>query len=471
MEVNLRAVEGTVSLVDHIGHMQLLQGRLEAVGGRLPVLRCPDMILRHGGQLDVIFKAEFAVNLVDQRHNALDFVRDLLLRHKNVGIVLRKAADTHQAVQRTGFLVAVHDAELTHADRKITVGMGLHFINQHAARAVHRLDGKILIVDDGGVHIGLVMIPVTGSLPQLTVEHDGGADLHIAGLPVNVAPILDQLVFQNHSLRQEEREAGALLHQSKQPELLAELAVVALLGLLNLLKVGIQLGLFRKRRTVDTLQHLVFLVAAPVGTGAGGELDGLDPSGIRQMGAGAQIHKIALTVEGDGLALGGVLLEQLQLIRLIRHQLTGLLRRQKKLLNRKCFLDDFIHFLLNGGQILRQKRLFAVEIVIKSAVDGGADGQLGIREQTQHGLCQNVGRGMAVGLLAVLVVEGQNLKLRILVENRAQIHDLAVQASGACSAVQSHGDVAAQRLDGGPFFHLTDIAALASNVQHFFIPP
>ena len=67
-----------------------------------------------------------------------------------MGIVLREAADAEQAVERAGKFVAVYKAKLSHAQGKLAVGMGLILINQHAAGAVHGLDGVILAVDDGG---------------------------------------------------------------------------------------------------------------------------------------------------------------------------------------------------------------------------------------------------------------------------------------------------------------------------------
>ncbi len=78
-----------------------------------------------------------------------------------------KAADAEQAVQRAAQLVAVHQAELAHAHGQVAVGVGLGGVDQHAAGAVHGLDAVLLVVDDGGVHVVLVVIPVAGGLPQL----------------------------------------------------------------------------------------------------------------------------------------------------------------------------------------------------------------------------------------------------------------------------------------------------------------
>ena len=155
-----------------------------------------------------------------------------------MGVVLGEAADAEQAVQRAGHLVAVDQAQLRHAQGQVAVGMGLALINQHAAGAVHGLNGVILAVDDGGVHVVLVVIPVAAAVPELLVEDDGRGDLHIAVALVALPPIVQQGVFQHHALGQEEREARALLGHHEQAQFLAQLAVVAALGLLNALQIA-----------------------------------------------------------------------------------------------------------------------------------------------------------------------------------------------------------------------------------------
>ena len=90
---------------------------------------------------------------------------DLIWGHKDVGIVLRKAAYPHQTMQRTGQLMPVYQTQLAHAQRQIPVRMGLDFIDQHAAGAVHWLQGKICFIDNCGIHIIFIVIPVATAVP------------------------------------------------------------------------------------------------------------------------------------------------------------------------------------------------------------------------------------------------------------------------------------------------------------------
>src|SRR5262245_65132963 len=67
------------------------------------------------------------------------------------------------------------------------------------------------------------------------------------------------------TLRMEDREAGAdLVGEREQVEFGAELAVVALLGLLETMQVVVERRLRLPRGAVDPLEHRALLVAPPV---------------------------------------------------------------------------------------------------------------------------------------------------------------------------------------------------------------
>ena len=117
----------------------------------------------------MIFESEQGIYLVDQTCYVLDLITDLLRSHEDMGIILCETAYTHESVKLTGFLMAVNDTELTHTERKVTVGTRLGSVNKNAARAVHRFDGVIFAVDDGCIHVVFIVIPVTGCLPEASV--------------------------------------------------------------------------------------------------------------------------------------------------------------------------------------------------------------------------------------------------------------------------------------------------------------
>ena len=139
MEVNLRAIESAVALVNHIFFVQLLQGSNQAVGGDFPIFVASDVIFRHGGQFHMVFKAKHRINVVNELCYTDNLILNLLFGHKDMSIVLSKAAYPHQAVQRAGQLMPVYEAQFPHPQRQVTVGMRFRLIDQHASGAVHGL--------------------------------------------------------------------------------------------------------------------------------------------------------------------------------------------------------------------------------------------------------------------------------------------------------------------------------------------
>lgn len=108
VEVDLGAVEGAVALVDLVVHTQLLQSGAQALLSARPVLVRTHGVLGAGGKLDMILKAKLLVHGVDEVDNAHDLVGQLVGTHKQVGVVLVKAAHAEQAVQGAAQLVTVH---------------------------------------------------------------------------------------------------------------------------------------------------------------------------------------------------------------------------------------------------------------------------------------------------------------------------------------------------------------------------
>ena len=84
-------------------------------------------------------------------------------------------------------------------------------VNEHAARAVHRLNGAVLFVDDRRIHIVFIVVPVPRIFPQRARKNNGRLNFHVSLFAVQFAPEIDKCVFQRHTVRQKEGEALALV--------------------------------------------------------------------------------------------------------------------------------------------------------------------------------------------------------------------------------------------------------------------
>ena len=313
-----------------------------------------------------------------------------------VRIVLVEAAHAEQAVQGALELVTVHQADLAGADGQLAIAVWMALVHEHAARAVHRLDAVLLLVDDRGVHVVLVVIPVAGGLPQLFVHDERRGDLDVARLVVDLAPVIEQLVLQNHAVRQEEREARGLVAHHEQVHLATDLAVVALLGLLEHAQVLVELVFGGKRRAVHAREHLVVLVGLPVGAGHAGELEGLERLGVGDVRADAHVDVLALLEEGDARVLVEVAdVLDLVLLAALLHELDGLGAGQLEGRELEVLLHDLLHLGLDGGQVVLGELLVAqIDVVVEAVVGRRTVGEVGLRVQALDGLGHDMGRGV-----------------------------------------------------------------------------
>ena len=174
----------------------------------------------------MVSEAEKTVYIIDKIDDSCDLFLDLFRQHENMRVILSESPHSHQTVKGAGQFMSVHLAQFSHPDRKIPVGVHLPLVSQHGTRTIHRFDGIISPVELCKIHIFLVMIPMSGSVPQIFVEDQRRLDLLIASLHVFLSPEGFQFISDHHSLRHEKRKAGTLFIDSKEVHLLADLPVI-----------------------------------------------------------------------------------------------------------------------------------------------------------------------------------------------------------------------------------------------------
>ncbi len=124
MEVQLGAVERAVALVDDKVLAHVGDGLFQGFRGdpRSSPRRCG---LPAWWTARSVGQAKHGVHLVEQADHVLDFVLHLIPSHKDVGIVLGEAADTEQAVERTGQLMTMHQTQFAQPQGQVTIGVRL----------------------------------------------------------------------------------------------------------------------------------------------------------------------------------------------------------------------------------------------------------------------------------------------------------------------------------------------------------
>ena len=344
-----------------------------------------------------------------------------------MAVVLREAAHTHDAVQATGRLIAMALAKFAIAQWQIAVALDALLENQDVAGAVHGLESEIALFTLGREHVVAVFVPVTGFFPQRLVQQLRALDFLVAVVLVNLAHVLLNALPDRPAFRVPKYQTRRMVVNVKQVEFLAQLAVVALVGFFQHRQILLQLVFGGPSRSVNTLQHFVAVIAAPISTSHLHELEKLQLAGARHVGATAQIFKRAVAVQRDifvgrnaGDDLGFVVLADAFEM---RH---GFVARQHAAGDGFIFGDEFGHALFNRHQIFWRERALVRKIVEKSVFNHRPDGDLRIREQFLDGIRQQVRSTVANQLQAVSIFGCDDGNRTVLADKKAGIDQLAI---------------------------------------------
>ena len=123
-------------------------------------------------------------------------------------VILREAPHAHEAVQRTGWLVAMTRAEFAVAQRQVAIAAEIRIEDQHVARAVHRLHGEVALLGLRREHVLLEVFPVPRFFPQRAVEDLRGAHFEITVVLIDAAHVLLDLLPERPAFRMPEHEPG-----------------------------------------------------------------------------------------------------------------------------------------------------------------------------------------------------------------------------------------------------------------------
>ena len=199
--------------------------------------------------------------------------------------------------------------------------------------------------------------------------------------------------------------------------------MVAALGLLQHVQVGLELLLVRPRGAIDPLEHLVVGIPAPVRARDAHELERLaEPSGRGEVRTAAEVDPVALAVEGDGLVARDAL-DDLRLVLLapLAEEPDRLVAAPHLARDGLVAVDDLAHAILHALQVLGREGLIAGEVVVEPVLDGRPDGDLRLRPELLDRLGEDVGRVVAQQLERLLGIPGHDGDGRVGVDGRGEI--------------------------------------------------
>ena len=331
-------------------------------------------------------------------------------------VVLCEAANTHQTMQRTRWLIAMHIAKFCKLYRQIAVRLKTMLKYLNVARAVHRLQSKHAVIvgiitgNSDLEHVVAIPTPVTGSLPKRLVQHLWRIDLLIAMAVETTTHISYQRLEHTPAFGVPEHNARTFFLEMEQVHFATKAAVITLFSFFKHMKIGVEIIVVGKCRTVDTCQHRIVGITAPVSACNLHQLEGIaDLAGGRHMRPTAEIEPFTLIVDLQILTFRDRI-DELDLVAftLIGKNLLGLLARPNLLGERLVALNDFAHLLFDHRQIIWRERFVTREVVIEAILDDWADRYLRSREKLLHGFSQNVSRVVTDQFQRARIFAGQN---------------------------------------------------------------
>ena len=300
---------------------------------------------------------------------------------------------------------------------------------------------------------------MTGFFPQAAIHHRRGAHFLIAVFDELLPHVLLDLLPHDPAPGVPEHHARRFFLHVQEVELLGELAVVALLGFLEAMQIGVEVFLLRPRGAVDALQHRVFRIAAPVRTGKLHQLVGFgELAGRRQVRAATHVEPVALPVDRQFLAGRDDVVDDLDLV-VLAHGGESLFRRLALpylALDRQVAFDDLVHALFDGNEVFRGERRLAREIVVEAVLDRRADGHLRARIQLLHRLRHDVRGVVADEVERLGVLRGDDGERRVGVDHMAGINQLAVDLAGERRLGEAGADAGGDLGDGHRRIELSD---------------
>ena len=408
------------------------EDRFERFFGLVPELEVAHVVVGSGRQLSRVGQTERAVDRLRDIHDIGDLRLDAALLNEDVSVVLMELLNAEQAVELARFLFSVDDVGLRIPYREFAVGTLTAAEHVDRVRAVHRLHRvRRILVGRDDEHAVLIVIPVTARDPKLLFGQDGARDLLIVVQPVLAAPVFEKRVVERPAAGQEVRHARRSLVEHKELHFAAEFLVVPTLRFLDAVEVLFQLVLRRERHAVDAAEHFVVRVAAPVSARRGRQFERLDGAGREEVRPGAEVGEVALTVEGDLLALRQIA-DKLDLVGLFPflHERDGFIARESIPLEADILLDDLLHLALDLFEIFRLERFLHVKVVVEALLDRGPDSKLHFREQTLDRLREDMRRRVPEGVTPLRVVEREKLRLRVRVEYMRQLDGFPADRRG-----------------------------------------
>ena len=188
-------------------------------------------------------------------------------------------------------------------------------------------------------------------------------------------------------------------------------------------------------------------VETPVG------LDGTDLAGRLDVRTATEVLPAILDVEGDGLGAGGLLLEDVPLVGVVRVGLKRLLEGALDTLDVVVGIDDVVHLRLDVLEVVGVE-VDAGDVVVEALLGRRADGQFGLGVEPLERLREHVRGGVPQRLQVLLGVLGDDDEIAVRLQRLLPAGEVAVDDPADRVLAEARSDFVGHVLDRRPRLHL-----------------
>ena len=184
----------------------------------------------------------------------------------------------------------------------------------------------------------------------------------------------------------------------EEAEFLADAAMVAFLGFLDLVEVGVEVFFIEEGGAVDALEDGAVGAAFPVSAGDGEEFERADFSGVGDVWAAAEVDELALAVEAEDSEFVQFFVDvfDFEVLSDAGAEFAGIWGGEGESFEGFCGGDDFGHFGFDGGKIFfRDRTIGEGDVVVEAGAGGWTEGEARAWVESHEGARHDVGGGVS----------------------------------------------------------------------------
>ena len=224
---------------------------------------------------------------------------------------------------------------------------------------------------------------MAGFFPQHTVHHKRAFDFLILVLFQLRADESFQFTEDSPAIVVPEYHTRRFFLHMIQVKLLTDLTVVALRCFFQAQQMGVERLFIRPRGAINTLQHLIVAIAAPVGASGFHQFEMMAETHVRHVRPTAHVDVLFMMIQAGPVIMSNILIKDRHFIGLaaLHEGFTRFMPADFFLDDVVVFLGKLVHTFFERIEVFLGQRTIDINIIIEAVIDNRADSHFGVRPQ------------------------------------------------------------------------------------------